>query len=69
MVVVGTRLGDDVDDAGAGAAHFTGEFVGCNLEFLDAVLWEVHQCAANNLIVVVAAVDGNIAAAAEGSRR
>ena len=69
VVVVCARLGDYVDDAGAGAAHFGGEFVGRNLELLHAVLGEVHQGAAHHLVVVIRAVNVDVAAAPEGAGR
>src|SRR5207237_6761152 len=49
MVAVRARLGNDIDDAGAGSANFGGELIGRDLEFLHAVFGKVHQRAAHNL--------------------
>src|SRR5687767_2618011 len=69
VVVVGARLGDDVDDAGAGAAHLGGELVGGDLELLHAVLREVHQRSADHFVVVVGAIYGDVATATKGAGR
>src|SRR6266576_3924010 len=67
VVIVCARFGDDVDDAGTGAPHFGGEFVGRNLELLNAVLGKVHQRAAYHLVVVIRAVNVDVTATPEGA--
>ena len=64
-----SRPGDDVDDAVAGAAHLRGEARGRNLEFADGVLGQIRQCSAHNFVVVVAAIDGDVAASAKAAGR
>src|SRR5437773_5652959 len=65
VVIICAGLGDDVDDAGAGPADFGGEFVRCNLKLAHAILRQIGQRSAYHLVVVVPAVDGDVAAAAK----
>src|SRR6266571_654803 len=65
VVIIRARLDDDVDDAGAGPADFSGEFVRCNLKFADAILRQIGQRSAYHLVIVVPAVDGDVAATAK----
>jgi hypothetical protein len=69
VIVVGAGFRDDVDDAAAGAAGFGGEAGGGDLKFLNGVLRKVGERAANDFVVVVAAVDGDVAAAADAAGR
>ena len=69
VVVVGSGFGNDVDDAVAGAANFRGEAGGGNLKLADGVLGEIGEGSADDFVVVVAAVDGDIAAAAKAAGR
>src|SRR2546422_3348435 len=64
VIVICAGLGDDVDDAGAGPADFSGEFVRRNLELADAIFRQIGQRSPYHLVVVVPAVDGDVAAAA-----
>src|SRR4051812_31739632 len=65
MNVVGARFAYDIDDARTGASHFGGEAVGDDLEFLNAILRKIRQSAANDFVVVISAVHGDVATPAE----
>ena len=69
MIIIGARFRKDVNNAGAGPAHFGGEFVGCNLKLAHAVLREVHQRTAHHLIIIVSTIDGDVAATPKSPRR
>ena len=70
---VAARAGHDVDGRAGGPAKVGGETVGGDLEFLHRVLRDVVQRSADHVVVVVHAVDRDVAAAAElpgrGDRR
>ena len=67
MILVGPRFGDNVNDAVARSAHFGGKAAGGDLKFLNGVLGKVGECATYDFVVVVAAVHGDIAAAAKAA--
>src|SRR5713101_4151524 len=69
MQVISSRLGDDIDDAGAGPAHLGREFVGGDLKLCDSILWEVGQRSAYHFVVVVAAVNADVPSSAKGTGR
>ena len=66
---VGSSLGDDVDDAVSRATNLGGESCSGNLKLLDGVGREVGERAANYLVVVVAAIDSNVAASSKAACR
>src|SRR5712664_3529417 len=53
MQIIGSRLGDNVDDAGAGPAHLGCEFVGGDLKLCHSILWEVGQRSADDFVIVI----------------
>ena len=63
--VVGARLGDHVHHRRARAAERGRILVGGDLEFLHRVFRNVVQHAADGVVIVVGAVDGDVAAAAQ----
>jgi hypothetical protein len=67
MVVVRSAFGHDIHDAVAGAANFRGEASGGDLKLLNRILGEVRERAADDFVVVVAAIDCDIAAAAKAA--
>src|SRR2546426_9099102 len=69
MQIIGSRLGDNVDDAGAGPAHLGGEFVGGDLKLCHSILWEIGQRSADDFVIVIAAVNTDVPSAAEGAGR
>lgn len=67
VIAVCSSLGDDVDDAVSGTTNLGGESCGCNLKLLDGVRGKIGESASDYFIVVVAAVDSNIAASSKTS--
>ena len=63
--LVGARLGDDVDDRGGRAARLGRETVGRDLELLHGLLGHVLERSTDHIVVVVGAVDHDVAAATE----
>ena len=68
MIVIRTRLGDDVNDAGTRTAYLGRELVCSNLELSHAILRKVHQRAADNLVIIVATIYCDVAATTESTR-
>ena len=62
---VAARAGDDVDGRAGRASKVRGKPAGGDLELLHALLDDVEQRPAHHVVVVVHAVDGDVAAAAE----
>src|SRR3954468_817376 len=63
--LVRSRLADDVDDARTGSTHLSGEAVGDDLKFLNAILRKIRQGAAHNFVVVIGAVHCDVATSAK----
>src|SRR5262249_57048540 len=59
--VVGPRFGDDIDDAGPGAANLSRVMIRGQLKFSYGVLGEVHQGPAHDGVVVTTTINGEIA--------
>ena len=68
VILVGSCLADDINDAGPGAAHLGGEPSRRDLKLLHRVFREIRQRSADHLVVVVATIHGNIAALAKAAR-
>ena len=69
MERIGSGPRDDVDDAVARAADLGGESSGRNLKLLNRVLGQIRERSANHLVVIVSAIDGDIAAASKAAGR
>ena len=67
MIVVAAGLGDDVEGSAFGAAVLRGEAVGGDLELLDGLEGELHDGAADGVVLVIDAVDGGVGVAAGGA--
>src|SRR5215469_14321796 len=65
MDAIGAGLCRDVDDARRGAPDFRGKFGG-NLKLGQTVFREIHQGAADHFVIVVGAVDNDVAASSIG---
>src|SRR3954462_8362309 len=65
--LVGARLAYHVDYSGTGSTHLSGEAVGDDLEFLNAILGKIRQGAAHNFVVVIGAVHCDVATSAKCS--
>jgi len=57
-----SRLCGNVDDTGGGTPDFCCVFVGGNLKLCDSLFREVHQRSAHHFVVVVGAIDDDVAA-------
>ena len=68
MQLVAAGAGHHVDDAVAGAAHLRGEPRRRYLKFGNGVLRQVAQRSTDDLVVVVATIYGDVAAATEAAR-
>ncbi len=68
MQLVAAGASDHVNDAVPGTAHLCGESRGGNLKLGNGVLRQVAQRSADDLVVVVATIDGDVAAATEAAR-
>ena len=69
VYAVGPGLCGDVDDAGFGTTHFRRIFVCRDLKLTDSIFREVHQGPAHHFVVVVRAIDDNVAASSVRSPR
>ncbi len=69
VILVGAAFGHNINDAGSGTARFGRELRRRNLKFRDGILREVGERSADYVVVVVAAVHGDVAAAADATVR
>ena len=60
---VATRAGHDIDDRAGRSAQLRGEPIRPYLKFLDGILRDVHQRPTHDIVVVIHAVDGDVAPA------
>src|SRR6266853_1247126 len=60
--LIGPLFCSDVDDAGRGTTDFCRVFIGGNLKLSDSIFWEVHQGSAHDFVIVVSAIDDDVAA-------
>src|SRR5579871_1606515 len=65
MHAVGAGLGDDIHDRRAGAAHLSRETVRGDLELLNCIFRNIQQHAADNVVVVVHAINADVAPTAQ----
>ena len=67
VVAVGATLGDDIDDAVSGTADLGGESRSSNLKLLDGVRRKIGEGPANYFVIVVAAIDSDVATSSKAS--